>query len=440
MGTSNRDKPLVLIVDDVPANLHVLAESLRHHYRVKMATSGAVALDLAHRDDKPQLILLDVMMPGMSGIEVLRALRDNRDTRDIPVVFLTAHMSDQNQLDGLELGAEDYLTKPVSHAVLLARVRNIIERNRVETQLRLAAHVFEHSGEAILITDGTNRIVDVNPAFTRLTGYSLEEVRGKDPGLLASGRTSAEAYQTLWTELQDKGLWQGEIWNRDKSGNVHPLMMTISVVPKRSEGIDFYIASYVDLSQQKASEERIRYIAHHDALTGLPNRLALLASLEQSIALARREKTGLAVMFIDLDRFKGINDSLGHSVGDQLLIEVGKRLFATCRASDLVARLGGDEFVVVLRLGQSETTMAVRTIADKLIAALSHPYALGEHTLHTTPSIGISLFPQDGETVDALMKNADIAMYRAKESGRGRWCGLEFSEVQSLEVQENWIV
>ena len=421
MYALNHDKPLILLVDDVPTNLHVLAASLRHQYRIKTATSGLMALDLAGRDDKPQLILLDVMMPGMSGIEVLRRLRASPETESIPVVFVTADLSEQNQLDGLELGADDYLTKPVVTTVLLARVRNVMERKQNEAQLRLASHVFEHSGEAILITDKDNRVLDVNAAFSRLTGYSAEEMRGKNPGLLASGRTTPDVHRELWHAIQTAGLWQGEVWNRNKDGGVTPQWMTVSVARKPDGRIDFHIASYVDLSRQKATEEHIRHIAHHDALTGLPNRLHLQSALPQSLLAARREKTELALMFIDLDRFKSINDTLGHSIGDALLIEVAQRLKAAVRESDFVARLGGDEFVVVLRFAESQAAANSQRVAEKIRSSISPPYRIDGHDLNTTPSIGIALFPRDGQDMDGLMRCADIAMYRAKEAGCGQF-------------------
>ena len=414
-----QEKPLLLLVDDIPANLHVLVAALRADYRIKTATSGVAALELARRADSPQLIVLDVMMPGMSGIEVLRQLRAEPVTRDIPAIFVSADTSEQSQLEGLDLGADDYLTKPVVTSILQARVRNILQRKRAETQLRLAAHVFEHSGEAIVVTDRDNRIIEVNPAFTRMTGYLPEEVRGQNPRILSSGRATPEEYRSMWQAIQEQGFWQGEMWDRRKDGNVYPKLLTISVVRSQRGNIDFHIASFADISEQKASEEKIRHVAHHDALTGLPNRPHLQISLEHAIATAKRESEQIALMFIDLDRFKLINDTLGHNVGDSLLVEVAQRLKASVRESDLVARLGGDEFVVVM--SSSDAVNSAAHVAEKILSGLSQPYRIDEHDLRSTPSIGISLYPHDGADIETLMKNADTAMYHAKAMGRNNF-------------------
>lgn len=413
------DRPLILLVDDQPANLHVLAAALKADYRLKIATSGEMALDILRTPEKPELILLDVMMPGMSGIEMLRRMRADPACADIPVIFVSADASEQSQLDGLDLGADDYLTKPVVTRVLLARVRNLLQRKRFERQLRLAAHVFEHSGEAIMITDRDNRILEVNTAFERMTGYTAAEVRGQNPRLLASGRTPAADYQAMWQALRDEGFWQGEIWDRHKDGHVYPKLMSISVVRNRQGEIDYHIANFTDISAQKAAEERIRQLAHHDALTGLPNRLHLGIALEQALAIARREGGELALLFIDLDRFKHINDTLGHNVGDELLIEVAKRLKSCLRESDLVARLGGDEFVVLAQ--GANAAFAAQYIAEKILDRFTTPFRLAGHDLRSSPSIGISLYPNDGADTETLMKNADTAMYHAKARGRNTY-------------------
>jgi diguanylate cyclase (GGDEF)-like protein/PAS domain S-box-containing protein len=411
------EKPLILLVDDVPSNLHVLIAALKQSYRIKTATNGFDGLKLASKvDDKPQLILLDVMMPQMSGIEMLRHLRNDPITREIPVIFVSADASEQSQLDGLDLGADDYLTKPVVTSVLLARMRNLLERRQADAQVRLAVHVFEHSGEALLISDRNNLVVEVNPAFERLTGYSADEVKGRDPKFLASGRTSADEYRAMWQAINAHGFWQGEIWDRHKDGSIYPKILTITVVRNSQGSIDYYIASFTDIRAQKAAEERIRYIAHHDPLTGLPNRLHLQIGLEQAIATSRRKREQVAVIFIDMDRFKVINDTLGHTVGDELLVEVAHRLRGCVRENDLVARLGGDEFVIVLA-GASVLADAT-AVSGKVLLALGAVYHIKGYQLHSSPSIGISIYPNDSSSIESLMKHADTAMYLAKEQGR----------------------
>ncbi len=321
------EKPLVLLVDDLPANLHVLVAGLKQDFRLKTATSGAETLALLGlHHDLPKLIVLDVKMPGMSGIEVLRRLRSDQYISDIPVILLSADASEQNELAGLNLGADDYLVKPVSPNILSIRAHNLIQRYTDRLQLRLAAHVFEYSGEAIMITDRSNQLVDVNNAFTNLTGYEKFEVLGKNPRFLSSGRTTPEEYQQMWKAILQEGFWQGELWDRCKNGRVYPKMMTISVIRGRVGDIEFYLANFVDVSHYKETEERIQHIAHHDPLTGLPNRFHLQVFLEQSMLIAKRMNEQIAVMFLDLDRFKSINDTLGHAVGDDLLTQVAGRL------------------------------------------------------------------------------------------------------------------
>ena len=425
-------KPLLLLVDDLPTNLQLLVALLKADYRIKTATSGAAALELAgRRNDPPDLILLDVMMPGMSGIEVLRHLRADSTTHEIPVIFVSADTSEQTQLDGLALGADDYLTKPVVGTVLRARVKNILARKRNERQLRLAAHVFDYSGEAILITDRDNRIIEANPAFARLTGYHADEVRGLNPRILSSGRHSREQYLELWRTVKERGFWQGELWDRHKNGETEPRLVTISTVCNPHGEIDYHIATFSDIREQKATEERIRRIAYHDALTGLPNRLHLSAALDQALSQAQRQATEVALLFIDMDRFKLINDTLGHHVGDELLVEVAQRLKACVRDSDIVARLGGDEFVVAITGLQED--LGAASVASKILAALGQPYSIANRALHSSPSIGISIYPTDGSDAATLMKHADAAMYHAKELGRNQV--QYFKQALNLQAQ-----
>lgn len=302
----------------------------------------------------------------------------------------------------------------------LGVVADITERRKAEEKLRLSNEVFENSPEAIMITDAENRIVTVNPAFTRITGYDPEDVVGENPRVLSSGHHDSSFYQQMWQSLGSHGVWQGEIWDRRKNGEVYPKWATINVLRDRhSNGVSHYLAMFSDISERKRAEETINFLAHHDPLTNLPNRFTLQARLQQALSDARRHETQVAVMFIDLDRFKVINDTLGHHVGDLLLIEVAKRVSGAVRETDTVARLGGDEFVVVLS-GVTRAADAMQ-VALKINRLVAKPFWVADQELHTEASIGISLFPDDGDDVDALMKNADTAMYYAKAQGRGNF-------------------
>jgi diguanylate cyclase (GGDEF)-like protein/PAS domain S-box-containing protein len=303
----------------------------------------------------------------------------------------------------------------------LARGRGELEQARKDAEtaaeeLRLYAKAFHSSGEAMMISDRHNRIVNVNATFVSQTGYSLDEVRGKNPHVLSSGKTSNAVYEDMWRCLHDSGYWNGEIWDKKKTGEVYPKWASISAIRDADQNVMFYIASYSDISERKANEARIDYLAHHDPLTGLINRYNLENRLDQALLSAHRDDLCVAVMFIDMDRFKTINDTLGHHVGDLLLIEVARRLRDGVRDSDIVARLGGDEFIVVLTRITDE--MEAVPLADKILRSLGQPYVFDGKELHSSPSIGIAVYPNDGEDGPALMKNADTAMYHAKELGR----------------------
>jgi diguanylate cyclase (GGDEF)-like protein/PAS domain S-box-containing protein len=295
-------------------------------------------------------------------------------------------------------------------------VQDITKLKLAEEALRLYANMFEHSGEAILITDSDKRILAVNPAFTRLTGYTIDEIQGENPNILASGQTTAETYSAMWTALNEAGYWQGEIMDRRKDGTLYPKWMSLSVVHDVEGNISHYIASFTDITERKLAEAKISQLAYHDALTGLLNRFSLKNQLDQALAMAHREHRALAVVFLDLDRFKTINDTLGHPVGDKLLVEVAHRLRDSVRDSDIVARLGGDEFVVVLT--EVEDATAAARLADKVLQVLGQRYRLGDNELHSTASIGLAFYPNDGADGETLMKNADTAMYHAKSNGR----------------------
>ena len=296
-------------------------------------------------------------------------------------------------------------------------VEDISQRKGIEAETLLAASVFHNTAEAIVITDSNACFISVNPAFTEITGYTAEEMAGQTPRLLKSNHHDASFYNVMWNELlSTRGQWQGQIWNRRKDGEAFLAWQTITAVRDDSGTIIRFLSVFDDITEVHRKDEHIRHQAYHDALTGLPNRLLLHDRLGHAIEVAKREQSQVAVMFIDLDRFKVVNDSLGHDVGDLLLIEITERLKECLRKSDTVARLGGDEFVVVV--SDFDGIGEVAEVADKILRAVALPLTLKNHEVQVGASVGIAFFPQDGEDVTALMKDADTAMYRAKGGGR----------------------
>ena len=303
-------------------------------------------------------------------------------------------------------------------ACMLTMARDITERHLMQEKLQQAATVFESTAEAVLITDTRQRISAVNRAFTEITGYAEAEAIGQTPRLLSSGRHDSAFFIAMWHQLADEGHWQGEIYNRRKSGETFPCWLTISAVRNPEGVITHFVAVAADISSLKHAQARLDYQAHHDPLTGLPNRTLFESRLAQALENLEDARSQGAVLFLDLDRFKHINDSLGHPVGDLLLKGIAKRLKEQVRDIDTVARLGGDEFIILLPGLHSAAD--AQHIATKILAAFTEPFQAGEHEFFTSTSIGISLYPADGADVATLVKNADAALYRSKAKGRNR--------------------
>ncbi len=299
----------------------------------------------------------------------------------------------------------------------LGTMQDITAQRQAEEDIRLSASVFENSLNAVLITRPDGSIYKVNRAFTEITGYGEAEVIGKTPHVLTAGHHDDTVYRDVWESLRRHGKWEGEMPNRHKNGRMMAIWQSASAVRNAHGEITHYIGVFYDISEQKASAERVYRLAHYDVLTGLPNRSLLLDRCERALARARREASRFAVLFLDLDRFKHINDSLGHPVGDELLRAVAKRIQQTLREDDTVARIGGDEFVVLVENIESNHDAVV--IADKLLDAFARPFELRAHTLSVGTTVGASVYPDHGLDVTALIKNADLALYRAKENGRG---------------------
>ncbi|MDN6856572.1 EAL domain-containing protein [Pseudomonas sp. CAN2814] len=293
--------------------------------------------------------------------------------------------------------------------------RDITRQRNNEDHLRQAAAVFEATQEGLLVTDARGVIVHTNPSFTCITGYSAADVLGGEPSLLKSGRQDAAFYQRMWTALHDNGVWSGEIWNRRKSGEVYPQWQHIRAVRNEEGELTHYVAVFSDLSSLKRSQHELDFLAHHDPLTGLPNRLLLRERIEQALSRAEREQGGGALLSIDLDHFKHINDSLGHSIGDLLIRAVAERLEDCLDERCSLARLGGDEFAVVL---ESQQPHHASSLAQRLLEAMKAPFEVNGQIIYMSVSLGVSLFPEDARNVDHLMQHADAALFQAKASGR----------------------
>ncbi len=296
---------------------------------------------------------------------------------------------------------------------------DITTRKKVEDQLRMNATVFETASEGIVITDTNNVIKTVNPAFTRITGYGLDEVIGKTPAILNSGLHDDEFYKELWSSLNSKGYWNGEIWNRRKDSAIYPEWLSIAAIKDESGDVQEYVAVFSDITRRKQDEEQIRHQANFDALTKLPNRSLLVDRLSQAIVSAKRLSHKVALLFIDLDRFKSVNDSLGHVTGDELLKQVAKRIGECVSESDTVARFGGDEFVIVLPDIVKANEAA--DVAQRVISAIDQSYRIFGREIYVGASIGITIYPDDSHDSNTMLRNADMAMYRAKEAGRNNY-------------------
>ena len=310
--------------------------------------------------------------------------------------------------------------------------RTHIRNQRIETELRIGSIAFE-SEQPMVITDAYGIILKVNQIFSETTGYALKEVVGQPTRLFKSNRHNAEFYREMWVKINQTGTWQGEVWNKRKNGELYPNMLHIYAVKGQGDDITHYVGSYTDLTERKEAEEQIMNLAFYDPLTDLPNRRLLLDRLSSALAFSLRNSKDGALLFIDLDRFKILNDTLGHDSGDLLLQQAGLRLKTCVREVDTVARIGGDEFVVMLEdLHQQEAAKQTKFIAEKILTALSQPYQLGAHEFHCSASIGITLFSNAGKSLQEQLKQADIALYQAKNAGRNRLCFFDQSMQEAV--------
>jgi diguanylate cyclase (GGDEF)-like protein/PAS domain S-box-containing protein len=418
----------VAAIDDDEADLELLSRCLEvlPGYEIELLRSvDQEALFSRLPQNSADVIFLDYMLGETTGMEILRRLRATGNRT--PVIMLTGQGDEHLAVELMKAGATDYLSKarlsPENLERVLRSAMRIDELERqaaaAEERARLAAKMFDHVQEAMVVTDTVPNILAVNPAFTAITGYSAEEALGKNPRIISSGLHDSAFYQNLWGVLLKTGQWKGEIWNRRKSGDTFLIWQTISAVKNAEGQTTHYVSVFFDITERKQREDYIRYRAYHDALTDLPNRHLFNDRLHQALLYARRNSEMLAVMFLDLDHFKEVNDTLGHDVGDQLLQEVATRLHNCVREGDTVSRFGGDEFVLLLpKIKQVDGAVA---LAQKILDAFRPPVRIGKHRLPLKTSIGISMFPKDGDQPEMLLKRADEAMYRAKQAGGSCW-------------------
>lgn len=310
---------------------------------------------------------------------------------------------------------------------------NITQRKQAEEKLQLAANVFTHAREGILITDAAGIVIDVNDTFTHITGYSREEILGKKPSLLSSGRQGQEFYTALWHDLTSIGHWSGEIWNRRKNGEIYAEMLTISTVRDTSGHTQNYVGLFIDITSMKEYQQQLEHIAHFDVLTNLPNRVLLADRLQQAMLQTQRHKHSLAVVYLDLDGFKIVNDTYDHETGDELLVAISKRMKVALREGDTLARIGGDEFVAVL--GGLEQMADCEPILERFLQATADPVIINDNTLQVSASIGVTFYPQDSVDADQLMRHADQAMYIAKQAGKNRYHLFDILQDAAIKIQ-----
>ena len=357
------------------------------------------------------------------------SLREQRELRSL--VF--GLRSPEGTVRWLELNSSLLPMGAAGEFGVVATLSDITERRQTEERLRLAFEAIRQSGEGILMTDAGHRIFSVNPAFEAKTGYSADEAMGHTPALLSSGRNNEDFYREMQARLESEGYWQGEIWNQRKNGDAYPEWLNVSTVREHEGQPRYYVYIYSDMTEHFEAQRRIELLVHHDPLTGLPNRVLLRDRVEQATAQANRSQSRVALMFLDLDRFKNINDSLGHPVGDELLKEVVTRLKRCVRESDTISRQGGDEFMIVLN--DVRDSEAVSRVAEQIQLQISEPMEIEGHRLSTSFSIGVSIYPDDGQDFDTLLKKADTAMYHAKEAGRNSH--RFFTEQMNRQVVEH---
>lgn len=417
----------ILLVEDDPEMSQFFQLVLAERGHNVIAFADGESAWQGYQQQHFSMVILDWLLPDMDGLEVCRNIRNSTTGKGCLILVITArtHPGDLEQV--LAAGADDYLAKPVELGQLKIRlsiaeqgVISLQQKNAAETTLKTAAVTFE-THEGIIVTDENVNIVRVNQAFSDITGYQTEEILGQNPSFLKSGRHNKTFYAKMWETLLQTGEWSGEIWDKRKDGEIYPCWSTITTVKDDQQKITNYVAIFSDITERKQTEVAIHSLAFYDALTALPNRRLFHDRLSSALHVSARRKDYGAVLFIDLDKFKLLNDTLGHDYGDMLLVDVGARLKSSVRVMDTVARYGGDEFVVLIESVSKEKDDAIRKVAlvaEKIRTMLATTYKFKEHEYHTSPSIGVSVYHGVNVPVADLIEQADRAMYEVKKSGR----------------------
>ena len=412
--SSNNKNSSILYVEDDDDDLNVLTRYLERRFGIVFtARNGVDGLTLFHQH-KPSIVITDLHMPGLDGLTMIEEI--HKHDPSTPVIVISGSEGHTSAEKMFEYGVTKYLRKPIQPDKLVTAINACLKNKHQENHLKLSASVFLSSSLAITITDRNKELVSVNPAFSQITGFSQDEVIGRNPKLLSSGKHDAKFYQAMWHSINTKKEWSGEVWNRRKNGDLFLEWITINAITNELGEVTHYFSVFSDITERKAAEEAIRKLTYHDSLTGLPNRRLFLDRLEQEIKKTDRSQQSLAVIFLDLDNFKDVNDTLGHNFGDQVLQEAASRLTGCVRETDTVARLGGDEFTICLP--NISSTNNVDIIAQHILKAMSLPFKLNDELFYLSASLGISLYPDDAITIPNILKNADQAMFFAKQKGR----------------------
>ncbi|HEC74088.1 MAG TPA: EAL domain-containing protein, partial [Methylophaga aminisulfidivorans] len=365
--------------------------------------------------------------------QIAHALEQQTDTSSPPSSFEAAMLCKDGKYRTIICNAKKLDTHATAETLLI--FYDISERKRAEEKLKLSGRVFNQAHEGILITDGSGMLVDVNPAFSEITGYSREQALYQNPSILKSDRHEPDFYSEMWTALRVEGHWQGEIWNRRQNGDTYAQLLTISTLDDENGETTHYLGLFSDITESKQQQQALEMMAHYDVLTQLPNRTLFADRFKQAIAHSHRNNTLLAVVFLDLDGFKPVNDQYGHDVGDQLLIEVSKRISTCVREDDTVSRLGGDEFAMLLNdISSSEHC---ENLINRIRHAIELPYEINGESILISASLGVTLYPEDNSDADTLLRHADQAMYKAKQSGRQRHQLFDTQEDQQYNEKQS---